>query len=47
MTLISTSEFNEKLLGKTKLIDASWHLTNDKNGSEDYRKEHIEGAIFF
>ena len=47
MTLISTSEFNEKLLGKTKLIDASWHLTDDKNGSEDYRKEHIQGAIFF
>ena len=46
MTLVSTDWLNENLK-KVKLIDASWHLVKNRNASEEYKKEHIENAIFF
>jgi len=47
MILVSTHQFNDKLLGTTKIIDASWHLFAHRNGFKEYQKEHIENAIFF
>jgi len=46
MTLVSTDWLN-KNLNKVKIIDASWHLVKNRNGIEEYNKEHIENAIFF
>jgi len=46
MTLVSTDWLNENL-EKVKIIDASWHLTKNRNAIEEYNKEHIENAIFF
>jgi len=46
MTLVSTDWLNENL-NKVKIIDASWHLTKNRNAIEEYNKEHIENAIFF
>ncbi len=47
MSLIDTNSL-EKNLQKVKIIDCSWHmpLTN-RNGFEEYKKQHIESAIFF
>ena len=47
MILISTSELNDKLLNSAKIVDASWHFLSNRNGLEEYKKEHIENAIFF
>ena len=46
MTLVST-EWLSKNLDKVKIIDASWHLVKNRNGFEEYKKEHIENTIFF
>ena len=45
MTLISTEWLN-KNLSKVKIIDASWHLKKDRNALAEYKKIHIENAIF-
>jgi len=38
----------EKKLDKVKIIDCSWHMPQTKrNGFEEYKKQHIENAIFF
>ena len=47
MSLITT-EFLEKNINHVKIIDCSWHLPNtNRNGEEEYFKEHIKNAIFF
>tara|TARA_B100000029_G_scaffold476266_1_gene520270 strand:+ start:28 stop:843 length:816 start_codon:yes stop_codon:yes gene_type:complete len=46
MTLVSTNWLSENL-SKVKIIDASWHLLKKRNATEEYKKEHIENAIFF
>ena len=46
MTLVSTEWLNSNL-NKVKIIDASWHLIKNKNALDEYKKEHIENAIFF
>jgi len=46
MTLVSTEWLN-KNSNKVKIIDASWHLVKDRNAFQEYKKEHIENAIFF
>ena len=47
MSLVETSWlFNN--LDKVKIIDCSWHMPQTKrNGFEEYKKNHIPGAIFF
>ena len=46
MTLVSTEWLNNNL-NNVKILDASWHLTDKRNASNEYKKEHIENAIFF
>ena len=46
MTLVSTDWLSENL-NKVKIIDASWHLVKNRNAIKEYKKEHIENAIFF
>jgi len=46
MTLVST-EWLSKNLSKVKIIDASWHLVKNRDAIKEYKKEHIENAIFF
>jgi len=46
MTLVSTDWLN-KNLNKVKIIDATWHLVKNRNAFEEYKKEHIQNAIFF
>ena len=46
MTLVSTEWLN-KNLNKVKIIDASWHLTKNRNAIEEYKKEHILNSVFF
>jgi len=45
MTLVSTQWLSENL-NKVKIIDASWHLMKNRNALEEYKKAHIENAIF-
>jgi len=45
MTLVST-EWLSKNLSKVKIVDSSWHLKRDRNALEEYKKIHIENAIF-
>jgi len=45
MILVSTQWLN-KNLDKVKIIDASWHLKKDRNALAEYKKIHIENAIF-
>jgi len=45
MTLVSTDWLN-KNLSKVKIIDASWHLKKNSNALTEYKKIHIENAIF-
>ena len=47
MTLISTQELNDSMLGNVKVIDASWHFLSNRNGFKEYQKTHIENAVFF
>ena len=47
MSIVST-HWTEKNLDKIKIIDCSWHMPNiNRNGYEEYLKNHIENAIFF
>ena len=46
MTLTSTNWLNENF-NKVKIIDSSWHLAKDRSGLKEYKKEHINNAIFF
>jgi len=45
MTLVSAEWLNNNL-SKVKIIDASWHLKKDRNALDEYKKCHIENAIF-
>jgi thiosulfate/3-mercaptopyruvate sulfurtransferase len=47
MSLVNTN-WLEKNLTKVKIIDCSWHMPQaNRNGLEEYNKEHIPNAIFF
>jgi len=47
MSLVDTN-FLEKNLDKVKIIDGSWHMPQtQKDGFEEYKKLHIENAVFF
>jgi thiosulfate/3-mercaptopyruvate sulfurtransferase len=47
MSLVNV-EWLEKNLSKVKIIDSSWHLPQvNRNGFDEYKKEHIENSIFF
>jgi len=47
MSLVST-DWLEKNSDKIKIIDCSWHMPQtNRNGFEEYKKQHIENAIFF
>jgi len=45
MSLVSTKWFS-KNLDKVKIIDGSWHLNKDRNALKEYKKKHIQNAIF-
>ena len=47
MPLVST-DWLEKNLNKIKIIDCSWHMPQaNRNGFEEYKKQHIKNAVFF
>ena len=47
MSLVSTA-WLKKNINEVKILDASWHMPNtNRNANEEYKKEHIESAIFF
>ena len=47
MSLVS-SDWLDKNLNNVKIIDCSWHMPQaQRNGFEEYKKEHIPNAIFF
>ena len=47
MSLVDTS-WLENNIDKVKIIDCSWHMPQtQRNGFEEYCKEHIPNAIFF
>ena len=47
MSIVST-EWLSKNHSKVKIIDSSWHmLGTNRDAYEEYKKEHIENAIFF
>ena len=47
MSLIETNWLQENI-DKVKIIDCSWHMPQTKrNGFEEYKKNHIQNAIFF
>ena len=47
MSLVET-DWLEKNIDKVKIIDCSWHMPQTKrNGLEEYKKHHIQNAIFF
>ena len=47
MSLVTTDWLN-KNLSRVKIIDCSWHMPQaNRNGFEEYTKQHIENAIFF
>ena len=47
MSLVDTN-WLENNIGKVKIIDCSWHMPQtQRNGFEEYCKEHIPNAIFF
>ena len=47
MSLVTT-EWLEDNLHKVKIIDCSWHMPQtNRNGFEEYKKEHIQNSIFF
>ena len=47
MSLVETN-WLEKNLSDVKIIDASWHMPNaNRNGYDEYSKEHLPNAIFF
>jgi len=47
MPLVNT-DWVEKNLDKIKIIDCSWHMPQtNRNGHEEFLKEHIKNSIFF
>jgi len=47
MSLVTT-KWLEDNLDKIKIIDCSWHMPQkNRNGFEEYKKQHIKNAIFF
>jgi len=47
MSLVDTNWLEEKI-DNVKIIDCSWHMPQtNRNGFEEYTKEHIPNAIFF
>ena len=47
MSLVET-DWLQKNLNQVKIIDCSWHMPQTKrNGLEEYKKHHIQNAIFF
>ena len=47
MSLVDT-DWLEENINKVKIIDCSWHMPQtNRNGLEEYKKEHISKAIFF
>ena len=47
MSLVTTSWLEKNLLN-VKIIDCSWHMPQtNRNGFEEYEKEHIQDSIFF
>ena len=47
MSLVDT-DWLENNIEKVKIIDSSWHMPQtQRNGFEEYCKEHISNAIFF
>ena len=47
MSLVKT-DFLKKNLSQFKIIDCSWHMPQtNRNGFEEYKKQHIKNAIFF
>jgi thiosulfate/3-mercaptopyruvate sulfurtransferase len=47
MSLVDTN-WLEKNINNVKIIDCSWHMPQtNRNGFEEYTKEHIPNAIFF
>ena len=47
MSLVSTKWLVENL-DKVKVVDCSWHMPQtNRNGFEEYKKQHIKNAIFF
>ena len=47
MSLVDT-DWLEKNINNVKIIDCSWHMPQaNRNGFEEYQKEHIPNAIFF
>jgi thiosulfate/3-mercaptopyruvate sulfurtransferase len=47
MSLVDTN-WLEKNINSVKIIDCSWHMPQtNRNGLEEYTKEHIPNAIFF
>ena len=47
MSLVST-DWLEKNINEVKILDASWHMPNtQRNGYEEYKKDHIKNSIFF
>ena len=46
--VISRDRLVKKNINKVKIIDCSWHMPQTKrNGLEEYKKHHIQNAIFF
>ena len=47
MSLVDTNWLEENI-NNVKIIDCSWHMPQaNRNGFEEYNKEHIPNAIFF
>ena len=47
MSLVDTN-WLEKNIDNLKIIDCSWHMPQaNRNGLEEYKKEHIPNSIFF
>jgi thiosulfate/3-mercaptopyruvate sulfurtransferase len=47
MSLVSV-DWLEQNLKSVKIVDCSWHMPQTKrNGFKEYKKEHIENAVFF
>ena len=46
MSLVA-SDWLEKKLSQVKIIDCSWHMPQtNRNGFEEYKKQHIPNSIF-
>ena len=47
MSLVNT-KWLEDNFDKVKIIDCSWHMPQtNRNGFEEYQKQHIYNSIFF